>query len=143
MIFIGSDHAGFNYKKEIINFLEKDLNQKTEDVGCFSPESVDYPDIAKSVGNKVIENNALGILICGSGIGMSIAANKVKGIRCALCCNEYSAEMTRKHNNSNILALGERVIGIDIAKSIVKKFIAAEFEGGRHKIRVDKIENLS
>jgi len=122
MIFIGSDHGGFDLKNEIINFLQNDLKIEVKDLGCYSKDSVDYPDIAKIVCDEVLKNNATGILLCGTGIGISIAANKINGIRCALCSNEYSAMMAKKHNNANVLALGGRVIGPELAKSIVKAF---------------------
>ena len=138
-IFIGSDHAGFLYKEKIREKLTSDGYIVT-DKGCFGEESVDYPVFAGAVCTDVLKTeNSLGILICGSGIGMSITANKYKGIRCALCHNEYTAEMSRKHNNANVLALGARVIGIDLAIEIVKKFISAQFEGGRHQKRLDLI----
>ena len=119
-IYIGSDHGGFQLKKILIPFL-KEQNIEVEDMGCFSEDRVDYPDMAKNVADKVVEDTgSSGILICGTGIGISIAANKVNGIRAALCHSEYEAEMTRKHNAANILCLGERVIGSELAKSVVK-----------------------
>lgn len=138
MIFIGSDHGGFDLKNEIIEFL-KNEKEDIKDMGCFSKDSVDYPDIANIVCNEVLKSDSIGILVCGTGIGMSIAANKINGIRCALCSNEYSAMMAKRHNNANILALGGRVLGIELAKSIVKAFLQNEFEGGRHQKRIDKI----
>ena len=140
-IFIGSDHGGFAMKE----VLKKELEGKfdIEDCGCFNEESVDYPDVAQNTCNKVLEaEKSLGILICGTGIGISIAANKVKGIRAALCNNEYMAQMSKNHNNANVLCLGGRVIGEEIAKSIVDTFLSSEFEGGRHERRVNKIEDL-
>ncbi len=138
-IFIGSDHAGFLYKEKIKEILLSD-GYEVYDKGCTDENSVDYPVFAGLVCKAIIENtNSLGILICGSGIGMSIAANKYRGIRCALCHNEYTAEMSRRHNNANILAIGARVIGIDLAISIVRKFLNTEFEGGRHQKRLDLI----
>lgn len=138
-IYIGSDHAGYSYKERIKEMLVS-LGIQVIDKGCFDESSVDYPVYASLVAKEVSSNqDSLGILICGSGIGMSIAANKYKGIRCALCHNEYTAEMSRRHNNANILALGARVIGIDLALSIVKRFIETEFEGGRHQKRLDLI----
>jgi len=139
MIFIGSDHGGFDLKTEIIDFLKNELKEEVKNMGCFSKDSVDYPDIAKIVCDEVLKNNSIGILICGTGIGISIAANKIHGIRCALCSNEYSAMMAKKHNNANVLALGGRVIGIELAKNIVKTFLQNDFEGGRHQKRIDKI----
>ena len=115
MIYIGSDHGGFELKNSIIAYIKDELKMEIEDVGCFSKESVDYPDIAVELCNNVIEKNTKGILVCGTGIGMSMSANKIDGIRCALCSEEYSARMTRKHNDANVLALGGRVIGIELA----------------------------
>src|SRR3990172_1089435 len=132
MIFIGADHAGFELKGKIIEHL-KEKNIKLEDEGTYSEESVDYPDFAKKVAEKVLNNkNALGILICGTGIGISIAANKVNGIRAALCTNEIMAEYARKHNNANVLCIGARIVGEELAWSIVNTFLSNEFEGGRH-----------
>lgn len=145
MIYIGSDHAGFELKNEIYEFVRDELKMDIEDLGCHTKESVDYPDYAKIVCEKVLKNNGIGILICGSGLGISISANKIKGIRCALCSEEYSASMARKHNNANALALGGRVIGAELAKSVVKVFLNTDFEGKnceRHQIRVDKIMAL-
>lgn len=144
MIFIGSDHGGYELKNEVLAYIKEELKYEIEDIGCFSKDSVDYPDIAVDVCNKVNKTpDSFGILICGTGIGISIAANKVDGIRCALCSEEYSAEMTRRHNNSNVLALGGRVIGVELAKSIVKKYLTTEFDGGRHQRRIDKIMNIT
>ncbi len=142
MIAIGSDHGGFALKQEILEYL-KSINIKFEDVGCFEAKSVDYPDIAKLVCKKIICGDAkLGILVCGTGIGMSICANKIKGIRAAQCSDTFSARMTRCHNNSNVLTLGGRTVGPELAKDIVKEFLTAEFEGGRHQTRIDKIMEL-
>ncbi len=127
-------------KTEIINFIKKDLKMDIEDLGCYSKESVDYPDYAVEVCKKVIKNNSVGILICSTGIGVSISANRIKGIRCALCSEEYSASMARRHNDANVLALGGKVIGVELAKSILKTFLNSRFEGGRHKRRIDKID---
>ncbi len=142
-VIIGSDHGGYAMKEELISFLKSMKKYDVINMGCFSLESVDYPDIAFNVSKEVLrEKNSLGILICGTGIGMSITANKVKGIRCALCSEEYSALMTRRHNDSNLLALGGRVIGLELAKSIVTTFLQADFDGGRHKDRINKIEEI-
>jgi ribose 5-phosphate isomerase B len=113
-----------------------------EDMGTYSKESVDYPDLAKKVCDKVISDKGTGILVCSTGIGISIAANKIHGIRAALCSEEFSAMMSRRHNNANVLALGGNVIGTELAKSIVKSFFSAAFEEGRHARRVDKITQL-
>lgn len=139
-VAVGSDHGGFEYKAKIINYL-KEHNFEYEDVGTFTKDSCDYPIIAKKVANKVVSGEAdKGILICGTGIGMSITANKVKGIRAALCSDTFSARATRAHNNSNILCLGERVIGNCLAIDIVDVWLHTEFEGGRHQRRIDEIE---
>ncbi len=139
-IAIGSDHGGFEYKSEIIDYLKENGYTYT-DVGTYSKESCDYPIIAKKVAQKIVSGEAdRGILICGTGIGMSIAANKVKGIRAALCSDTFSAKATRAHNNSNILCLGQRVIGDCLALDIVTVWLNTEFEGGRHQRRIDEIE---
>lgn len=142
MIAIGCDHGGFELKQVIIDYF-KAQNIDFEDFGCFNTASVDYPDIAKPVCESVTSGNCeRGILVCGTGIGMSIAANKIKGIRAAMCSDVYSAQMTTRHNNSNILTLGGRVVGPDLAVLIVKTWLEAEFEGGRHQNRIDKISAL-
>ena len=129
-IIIGNDHSAVEMKNELVKFLEE-----------MGHESVDYPLFGKAVCKKVLENkNSLGIAICGTGIGISIACNKVKGIRAGLCSESFSAKMTRKHNNANVLCLGARVIGIELAKDIVKTFIEEDFEGGRHQKRIDMLE---
>ncbi|TCS95582.1 ribose 5-phosphate isomerase B [Hazenella coriacea] len=141
-ILLGSDHGGLRLKAEIKELL-KEMGILYEDVGCDCDDSVDYPDYAQPVAEKVANGEFdLGILICGTGIGMSIAANKVKGIRCAVVSDEFSARMSREHNNANILALGERVVGPDLAKSIVRAWLSAEFQGNRHERRVKKIHAL-
>ncbi|MBQ2294471.1 MAG: ribose 5-phosphate isomerase B [Spirochaetales bacterium] len=142
MIYIGCDHGGFALKQEIFKYIKEDLALEIEDLGCHDTSSVDYPDYAEKVCKKVVSENAQGILICGTGIGISIAANKINGIRCALCSEPFSAEMTRKHNNANVLAMGGRTTGPELAKSIVKAFLSTDFEGGRHQNRLDKIAAL-
>lgn len=139
-VVIGSDHGGFEYKEEIKKFLfEK--GYKIIDVGTNSKESCDYPVFAKEAAQKIINGEAdKGILICGTGIGMSITANKFKGIRAALCGDTFSAHATRAHNNSNILCLGERVIGLGLALDIVNIWLNTDYEGGRHQKRIDMIE---
>ncbi|MEE3951766.1 ribose 5-phosphate isomerase B [Peribacillus frigoritolerans] len=138
-IVIASDHGGINIRKEIISLL-KEMNIEYEDMGCECSTSVDYPDYALPVAEKVAKGEVdRGILICGTGIGMSIAANKVKGIRCALVHDMFSAKATREHNDTNILAMGERVIGPGLARDIAKIWLTTPFEGGRHKNRVNKI----
>ena len=139
-VAIGSDHGGFEYKNAIIDYL-KEKNIDYVDVGTYSKESCDYPPIAKEVAQKVVSNEAdRGILICGTGIGMSIAANKVHGIRAALCGDTFSARACREHNNANILCLGERVIGEQLALDIVDIWLKTDFAGGRHERRVSMIE---
>lgn len=141
-IALGSDHAGFQLKNEIINHL-KNKGVETFDFGTHSKDSVDYPDYAEIVAKEVSNKNYdFGILICGTGIGISIAANKVNGIRAALCGDTFSAHSCREHNDANILALGERVVGAGLALDIVDTFLKAEFLGGRHLNRVNKISNL-
>ena len=139
-VAIGSDHGGFRYKEQIIEYL-KSRNIPYFDVGTHTPEACDYPIIARKVAELVISGQTnRGILVCGTGIGMSIAANKVKGIRAALCGDTYSARVSRAHNNANVLCLGERVIGEHLALDIVDIWLKSGFEGGRHKRRVDLIE---
>ena len=138
-VIIGSDHGGFSLKTIIAAHLEQQ-GITVEDVGCYSEDSCDYPVIAKEVAKKVLLEAGRGILVCGTGIGMSIAANKFKGIRASLCSDTYSARMTRKHNNSNVLCLGERVIGPGLALDIVDEWLVTDFEGGRHERRVNMLE---
>lgn len=139
-IAVGSDHGGLEYKEKILEFL-KNKCYETIDEGTYSKESCDYPEFARKVANLVAEKKAdKGILICGSGIGMSIAANKVKGIRAALCSETTSARLSREHNNSNILCLGQRLIGETMAFEIVETWLNTEFAGGRHQHRIDIIE---
>lgn len=137
-IIIASDHGGFNLKKQIIEYL-KNKGYDYEDCGCYTQESCDYPIYAKKVAEAVINDNVKGILVCGTGIGMSIAANRYKGIRASHCTDTFSARMTRLHNNSNILCLGERITGIGLALDIVDIWLHTEFEGGRHQKRIDMI----
>ena len=142
MIVIGSDHGGFKLKEEVKRYFdEKEI--KYIDKGTFSEESVDYPEIAKEVAKEVSEKRAdMGILICRSGIGMSICANKFKGVRCAPCYEEQTAKFARMHNNANVLALGADYISTNDAICIIRQFIATEFEGGRHANRVDLITEI-
>lgn len=145
MVFIGSDHAGFSVKGELKKHLEGNVAYDLTDLGCFSEEPCDYPDIAREVSEKVLEHEgSVGILLCGSGIGMSIAANKLPGIRCALAVNEKMAEMSRRHNNANIVALAAREVDVEQNKLIVDKFLSTEFEKGeeRHARRVDKLNGM-
>lgn len=142
-IAAGSDHGGFILKQQIICHLEK-KGIEVIDCGVQNCDSVDYPDYAKLAAGYVNSGEALfGIVICGTGIGISISANKIKGIRCALCTDSYMAKMARMHNDANMLALGGRVVGEGLALDIVDAFLDAGFEsGGRHQIRVDKIMKL-
>lgn len=141
-IAISSDHGGNNLRKEIMALLDE-LTISYEDFGPKNSDSVDYPDYAKPVADGVANGSFdRGILICGTGIGMSIAANKVKGIRCALVHDVFSAKATRCHNDSNIIAMGERVIGAGLAREIVSAWLNTDFEGGRHERRVQKISEL-
>lgn len=139
---IGSDHAGFGLKTELIEQL-RDAGYEVEDVGTHTEDSCDYPDIAKHVGDGVAAGRfSLGILICGTGIGMAIAANKIRGIRAALCSETFSARMARRHNDANVLCLGARVVGGGLALEVVEAFLGDAFEGGRHQRRVDMLGAL-
>lgn len=141
-IAIGCDHRGFALKELIMPFLQK-AGHSYQDFGCYSTEPVDYPDIAQKVGEAVASGNFdQGILICSTGIGMSIAANKIKGIRAALCHNTFAAQRARQHNDANVLCLGGEDIDTKSALAIVKTFLATDFEGGRHVQRVNKIRAL-
>ena len=142
-VAIGCDHGGINLKPLLVDYLKKNAIE-FKDFGCFSNESVDYNDYALEVCNSVAnEEYDFGILICGTGIGMSIVANKIKGIRCGHCHDVFSAKMTRLHNNANVLAMGERVVGPGLAMMIVDAFLNTEFSGDeRHSRRVEKIKNL-
>lgn len=139
-IALGSDHGGFNLKEEIKKWLEE-KGYSYEDYGTFCTDSCDYPDFALTVAQAVASGVcAQGILVCGTGIGVSIVANKVPGIRAALCHDSFSARASREHNDANILTLGERVIGRGLALEIVEVWLGASFCGGRHQRRVDKIK---
>jgi len=141
-IAISSDHGGNNLRKDIMNLLDE-LNIQYEDFGPQNNDSVDYPDYARPVAERVAAGEFdRGILICGTGIGISIAANKFKGIRCALVHDVFSAKATRSHNDSNVLAMGERVIGPGLAREIVTTWLNTDFEGGRHTNRVNKITEI-
>lgn len=142
-IALSADHAGFELKEKIYKYLESKGHSVT-DFGTYSKESIDYPEFAYVASKSIVEhNNELGILICGSGVGVSITANKVKGIRAANCFNEEMATLARQHNNANVLCLGARFINADLALTMVERFISTDFEGGRHKVRVDKIHDLT
>jgi ribose 5-phosphate isomerase B len=142
MISIGSDHGGFALKEHIKTYLEQ-KGYSCKDCGCFSTESCDYPIFGKAAADAVASGECeYGIVICTTGIGISITANKVKGIRCALCHEPLSAEMTRRHNNANMLAIGAGVTGPNLAERIVDVFLTTEFEGGRHERRVGLISAM-
>ncbi len=141
MLFLGSDHAGFQLKASIKKFLDEN-SIEYKDLGCESDiDACDYPVIAYKVGTSIKEGD-LGILCCGSGIGIGIAANKIKGIRAACCSDVFSAKYTRMHNNANVLCLGGRTIGAGLAVELVDAFLKAEFEGNRHQKRVDMISQI-
>lgn len=139
-ISIGSDHAGFELKEHIKKYLEE-KGHELIDEGTNSLDSVGYPDFGKAVGERVSSKDAdFGVVVCGSGIGISIAANKVQGIRCARVSEPLSAKLSRKHNDANVVALGARLIGTTMAEEIVDEFLNTEFEGGRHSNRVCKLD---
>ena len=142
MIAIASDHGGFALKQELIAQLTKD-GVAFEDLGTYTEESCDYPVYAEKLGRAVAAGTyEKGILICGTGIGISMAANKIHGVRCALCSDCFSAEMTRRHNDANVLAMGGRVLGVELAKRIMNLFLSTPFDGGRHQRRVDQMMAL-
>ena len=138
-VALGADHAGFELKESVKRLLATQCIQ-VDDRGTHSLESVDYPDFARAVGEAVVRGQAgFGVLVCGTGIGMSVSANKIPGIRAAKADTEYEAEMARAHNNANVLCLGARVTDAATAEKLVRKFLETRFEGGRHQRRVDKI----
>jgi len=140
MILIASDHAGFRLKRQLVEFLS-DRGETTLDLGVEDDHSVDYPDYAHRLASAIEAGEAdRGILICGTGLGMSMSANRHPGIRAALCHDAYTAEYARRHNDANVLCLGGRVLGPGVAEQIVEIFLDTAFEGGRHQRRVDKIE---
>ena len=139
-VIIGCDHAGFNLKSQVRNLLEN-LGHTVEDVGCYDENSVDYPVYGKRVAAEVSSGEfPKGILICGSGLGMSMIANRFKGVRAALCNDLYSAVLSRRHNDANLLVLGGRLIGSDLAGEIVATWLITEFDGGRHEGRVVQLD---
>ncbi len=146
MIYLGSDHAGYDLKNILKDFLQQELKVEFLDLGVFSTDSMDYPDIAREVAEKVSENQTTGdkgILVCGTGTGMCIVANKLDGIRAAPAVNEEMAEMARRHNDANVICLGSRLITPDMAKKLVKIFIETKFDAEeRHQRRVDKITQI-
>ncbi len=140
---IGADHGAVDLKEEVKLVLKEFPNINVVDIGTFSHDPVDYPDIAEKVAEKITSGECeRGIVLCGTGIGISIAANKINGIRCALCSDVFSAKMARRHNDANMLAMGGRVLGVGPAGEIVRAFVEEKFEGGRHERRVKKIMDL-
>ena len=138
-IGIGNDHAAVDMKNQVVEYLEG-KGYEVVNFGTDTYESCNYPEYGEKVGRAVAVGDVdLGILICGTGVGISLAANKVKGVRAVVCSEPYSAKLSRQHNNTNILAFGARVIGIELAKMIIDEWLSAEFEGGRHQTRVDMI----
>ena len=140
-IILGSDHGGFKLKNEVIKHL-KELKYEVSDLGCYTDASCDYPQIAQAVAKEVLATKNRGILVCGTGIGMSIAANRFEGIRASHCTDTFTARMTRAHNDSNILCLGERTTGLGLALDIVDTWLKTAFEGGRHQKRIDMIDKV-
>lgn len=141
-VIVGNDHAGPEFVQNIIDHL-KSQNYQVIHVGSYNEESVDYPEYGYKTAQEAIKNDAFGVVICGTGIGISIAANKVSKARCANCISPYMAEMARKHNNANILALGARILDIENAKTILDTFLTTEFEGDRHEKRVQQLNQGS
>ena len=142
MIAIGCDHTAYDLKMHVINHL-KERGLKVKDVGCEQTTSSDYPTYGEAVGRAVASGECeRGIAICGTGVGISLAANRVKGIRAVVCSEPYSAQLARRHNDANVVAFGARVVGSELALMIVDSFLDAEFEGGRHQRRVDMIEAI-
>ena len=140
MILIASDHAAIDLRRKLVAHLS-DLGHEVEDLGVHEDRSVDYPDYAHELARGITEGSAdKGILVCGTGLGMSMAANRHRGIRAALCHDAYTAEMARRHNDANVLCLGARVLGLGVAEQVVSVFLDTAFEGGRHQRRIDKIE---
>ena len=141
-VILASDHAGIELRQELVALL-KERGTEFQDLGPQTRESVDYPDFASQVARQVVaEPGTLGGLVCGTGIGMSIVANKHRGIRAALCTSEFEARMTRAHNDANVLCLGQRVVGAGVARGILEAFLSTAFEGGRHEKRVQKIRDV-
>ena len=138
-IGIGNDHAALEMKNQVMEYLEE-KGYEVINYGTNTPESCNYPEFGEKVGRAVVSGEVdCGILICGTGVGISLAANKVKGVRAVVCSGPYSAKLSKQHNNTNILAFGARVVGIELAKMIIDEWLGAEFEGGRHQTRVDMI----
>jgi ribose 5-phosphate isomerase B len=138
-LIAGSDHAGLELKRELSG-VAAELDYEVVDIGTHNSESTDYTDYAHQVASAVGRGEGLGLLVCGTGIGMSMAANRHPGVRAAVCSDVFSASMTRQHNDANVLCIGARVVGTGLAAEILKAFLSASFEGGRHERRVNKIE---
>lgn len=138
-LIVGSDHAGLELKRELSHVAEG-LGYEVRDVGTHTPDSTDYPDYAHRVAHAVAQGEGTGLLVCGTGVGMSMAANRHPGVRAAACSNVYSTIMSRKHNDANVLCVGARVVGPGLAAEILKAFLGESFEGGRHERRIRKIE---
>lgn len=142
-IGIGNDHVAVDYKNEIKKYIEEKYGYEVINYGTDSTDRFNYPESALKVGNAVVNKEVdLGILICGTGIGIGISANKIKGIRCAICSDVYSAKLSKEHNNTNVLAFGSRVVGIEVAKMIVDTWLNSEYDGGRHQVRLDMIKDI-
>ena len=140
---IGADHGGWELKQEIVKYLQTVKNIEVVDFGTMTKDSVDYPDYGRKVCEAVSDGSAdRGILICGTGIGMSIVANRFPKVRAALCHDHFTAQMSRQHNDANVLVMGERVIGRGVACDIVRTWLETEFEGGRHQLRLNKIQSV-
>ncbi len=139
VLVVGSDHAGLELKRALVSVAE-DLGYEVRDVGTHTTDSTDYPDYAHAVADAVAAGEGLGLLVCGTGIGMSISANRHPGVRAAACSDVYSARMSRQHNDANVLCVGGRVVGVGLAAQILEAFLGEQFEGGRHERRVRKIE---
>lgn len=138
-LIVGSDHAGLELKRELVG-IAAELGYEVRDIGTHTSDSTDYPDYAHQVSSAVASGEGLGLLVCGTGLGMSMAANRHPGVRAAVCGDVFSASMTRQHNDANVLCIGSRVVGAGLASEILKAFLNASFEGGRHERRVNKIE---
>jgi ribose 5-phosphate isomerase B len=138
-LIVGSDHAGLDLKRELLG-VAAELDYEVVDIGTHTADSTDYPDYAHQVASAVGRGEGLGLLVCGTGLGMSMAANRHPGVRAAVCSDVFSASMTRQHNDANVLCIGARVVGAGLAAEVLKAFLGASFEGGRHERRVGKIE---
>ena len=142
LIAVGADHAGYRFKQEIASWLGE-RGYEVFDLGTHGPERVDYPDFGAAVGRAVADGSAsLGVCVCGSGIGIAMAANKVKGVRAAVVHDAASAQLSRRHNDANVICFGERLLALDTVLEALEAFLGAEFEGGRHKERVEKLDAL-